>query len=91
MGVEYNVILAYAVGIVLLYILGRLLLVPMKVVMKLVYNAILGGIALIALNFAGSLVGFQIAFNLASAFIAGILGIPGIALLVALKFMFGGV
>ncbi len=88
MEINYSVILAYAVGIILLFILGRVLLVPMKVVLKLVYNALLGAIALIAVNFVGGLVGFHIAFNVITAFIVGILGIPGLILLIILKLMF---
>lgn len=88
MTIQYSVIFAYIVGIILLYILGRVLLVPMKVVLKLVYNSMLGGIALIVINFVGGLFQFHIAFNLLSAFIAGVLGIPGILLLIVLKLIF---
>lgn len=88
MEINYSVILAYAVGIILLFILGRVLLVPMKVVLKLVYNALLGAIALIVLNFVGGLLGFHITFNIITAFIVGILGIPGLILLVILELMF---
>ena len=88
MEINYSVILAYAVGIILLFILGRVLLVPMKVVLKLVYNALLGAIALIALNFVGGLLGFHIAFNIITAFIVGTLGIPGLILLIILELIF---
>lgn len=88
MTVNYTVILAYIVGIILLYILGRFLLVPMKVVLKLIYNGILGGVALIVINLVGGLFGFHIALNVVSAFVAGILGIPGVILLIILKLIF---
>ncbi len=88
MEINYSVILAYAVGIILLFILGRVLLVPMKAVLKLVYNALLGAIALIVLNLVGGLLGFHITFNIATAFIVGILGIPGLILLIILELMF---
>ena len=88
MEINYSVILAYTVGIILLFILGRVLLVPMKVVLKLVYNGLLGAIALIAVNFVGGMLGFHISFNIITAFIIGTLGIPGLILLIILKFMF---
>ena len=88
MTIDYGVILAYTVGIILLFILGRVLLVPLKVVLKLVYNAFLGAIAILAVNFIGGLVGFHIAFNIYTAFIVGTLGIPGFVLLVILKLLF---
>ena len=88
MAINYSVILAYAIGIILLFILGRLLLIPMKVVLKLFYNALLGAVALIIVNYIGGLIGFHIAFNIITAFIIGTLGIPGFILLVVLKLVF---
>jgi inhibitor of the pro-sigma K processing machinery len=87
--IDYGVILAYIAGIVLLFLLGRLLLVPLKIALKLVYNALLGAIAILLVNLAGSLVGFHIAFNIYTAFIVGTLGIPGFLLLIILKLIFG--
>jgi len=42
MFVEYNTVFAYVAGIILLYILGRYLVVPMKNLLKLVYNGFIG-------------------------------------------------
>jgi len=88
MAINYSVILAYAVGIILLFIVGRLLLVPMKIVLKLVYNGLLGASALIVINYIGRLIDFHIAFNIVTTFTAGILGIPGVILLIILKMLF---
>lgn len=87
--IDYRIILAYAVGIILLFILGRLLLVPLKVLLKLVYNSLLGAVAILLANYAGAFIGFHIAFNIYTAFIVGTLGIPGFVLLVLLKLIFG--
>jgi inhibitor of the pro-sigma K processing machinery len=89
LNVDYRVIFAYIAGIIFLYILGRFLLVPMKVVAKLIYSALIGGILLLIINFAGESFGFHIAFNVITALIAGFLGVPGIILLVVMKYMFG--
>lgn len=88
MAINYGVILAYVVGIILLFILGRLLLVPLKVVLKLVYNALIGAIAILLVNFIGGLIGFQISLNIYTAFIVGTLGVPGLVLLIILKLIF---
>ena len=87
--IDYGVILAYAVGIILLFVLGRLFLVPLKFLMKLLYNSLLGAIAILLVNYIGGLIGFHIAFNIYTAFIVGTLGIPGFILLVILKLVFG--
>ena len=88
MTLDYNIIAAYIVGILFLYILGRLFLIPVKIILKLVYNAIIGGVVLVIINAVGSLFGFHIALNIFSALAVGLLGIPGILLLTVLKVIF---
>lgn len=89
MEVDYTIAAAYGIGILFLFILGRIFLMPMKVVLKLIYNALIGGIILIAVNYIGGFLGFHLPFNIITAFIVGLLGVPGILLLVLLKFIFG--
>lgn len=88
MAINYSVILAYIIGIFILLILGRVLLVPLKFVLRLVYNALLGALCIIVFNFIGGLAGFHIALNIFTSFIVGFLGIPGFILLVVLKLLF---
>jgi len=89
MAIDFGVIVAYAVGIILLLIIGRLLLTPLKVVLKLAVNALFGAVAILLVNWIGGLFGFHIAFNIYTAFIVGTLGVPGFILLVLLKLIFG--
>ncbi|NMA34126.1 MAG: pro-sigmaK processing inhibitor BofA [Clostridiaceae bacterium] len=89
MEVGPEVILAFMAGLILMFILVRLFLKPLKVVMKLVLNALLGALALLIANWIGGLFGFHIALNVYTAFIVGTLGIPGFILLVILKLLFG--
>lgn len=86
--IEFNVVIAYVFGLVLLYIVGWVLVVPLKVIIKLIYNGVLGGMILILLNFVGGFVGIHIGVNPVTALIAGVLGIPGIVLLLILQIIF---
>ena len=61
----------------------------LKMILRILYNGIIGGISLILLNLAVGLLGFHIALNLATALLAGFLGLPGIVLIVLLQRMFG--
>ena len=88
MSIDYRMLLAYLIGIILLYFLGRLFLVPLKIILKLVYNALIGGVVLLAINFVGNMFGYHIAFNILTALTVGFLGVPGIVLLILLKFLF---
>lgn len=82
-----SVMVSYLVGMLVLYLGARLLLVPLRVVTKLLVNGIVGGILLALFNLGGSYWGLYLAINPLTAMIAGLLGIPGVFLLVALRYV----
>ena len=81
------IILAWIIGVLIVFAFGKAMLLPLKIILRLVINGILGGIAIIIINLIGGPLGFTISLNLFSALVAGILGLPGIILLVILKFL----
>ena len=82
LGLELSVLLTYAGAIVLIFLLGKILLWPLKLVLKLVVSSLVGGILLLGLNLAAGLFGLLlIPVNLLTALVTGILGIPGVVLL----------
>ena len=85
---ELSVIAAYVVGILAIYFIGKMFLMPVRIVWKLIYNGIIGGIMLWVVNFVGASFGFTIGINFVSALVAGFLGIPGVILLILFKVMF---
>ncbi|MCG0275961.1 MAG: pro-sigmaK processing inhibitor BofA family protein [Thermosediminibacteraceae bacterium] len=85
MQLDIGAILAYAFGLLMLYVIGRVLLGPIKLVLQLIYNAVIGGLILLILNFIGNYVGLHIALNPLTALVVGFLGVPGILLLIILK------
>lgn len=87
LGIQYEVIIAYLVGLALLYVVGWLLLAPLKVVLKLVVNALIGGAMLVLINFLGGAIHLQVPLNFVNALVAGFLGIPGVVLIVALNWL----
>ena len=87
LGIQWDVVLAFAGGLALLYLVGWLLMVPLKSILKFVGNAILGGVILWVLNLFGSGIGINIALNPVNALIVGFLGIPGVLLLVCLQWL----
>ena len=80
-----KIILSYAFGLILLYLIGMLLVVPIKMLIKLVWNGILGGILLFIVNLIGNFIGISLVINPITALIAGFLGIPGVILLLILQ------
>ena len=82
---ENNLIAAYAVGLVLLFFLIRIFYTPLKFAVKLIGNAIAGGLFLLFINLVGGIVNIQIGINIFTALTVGLLGIPGAALMLILQ------
>lgn len=78
-------ILIFAVLIVGVIGLAKLLAAPIKLIFKLLINAIIGFVVLFVVNFIAGYVGFYLDFTLINALIVGILGVPGVILLILLK------
>jgi inhibitor of the pro-sigma K processing machinery len=85
--IDYAAVLAYAFGLLLLYIVGRVLIMPLKIVVKLIYNALIGGVVLLILNFIGGYIGLHIALNPVTALLVGFLGVPGVVMLLVLQYI----
>jgi inhibitor of the pro-sigma K processing machinery len=88
MNIDLSLIGTYAVGIITLIIVAKLILAPFKLLLTLIWNALLGGALLWGVNYIGAYVGFTLAINWISALIAGFLGIPGVILLIIWKLFF---
>lgn len=87
---DASTIVAYAFGLFLLYIVAYILYVPLKVIVRLIYNAIIGGLLLWLVNLVGGVFGLSVAINPVTALIVGFLGIPGVVLIIALKYVVAG-
>ena len=87
MPIPWELIASFAVGLALICLTGYLLLVPMKFLWRLLAGSLLGGLALWLINRFGLLIGFSVSVNPFTALVAGLLGLPGIALIIALQFI----
>ena len=88
MNIDSN-ILTYLAGICFLFIFGRIFRVPIKKVLKLVINSVLGGISIFLINLVGANFGFHIGLNILTSILVGILGLPGVVCLVIVKLFLG--
>lgn len=87
MQIPWELVLSFAIGLVLLCLIGTLLLVPMRFLWRLLAGGVLGALALMGVNLLGSLVGFSVAVNPFTAMAVGFLGLPGAALVTALQLL----
>ena len=81
MSTEIGILLAYALGIFALYVVGYMFLIPIKIILRLIINSVAGAVSILLINWIGSFWGIHISLNVLSAVIVGVLGVPGAILL----------
>ena len=60
---------------------------PLKILFKLVINAVMGAIVLLVINIIGSAVGFTLPITALTALLVGLLGVPGVVLIALWAFL----
>jgi len=75
----------FLIAIVGLYVLVKVFSWPLKILFKLIINAVLGVVLLVIVNLIGKYFSFSIGINAITALIAGFFGIPGVIFLIILK------
>ena len=76
-----DIVVAFAVGLIVLCLIGKIVSLPMKLLWKLITNSIVGAVLLWVVNLFGA--GIQITF--VKALIAGVLGVPGVIIVLLMK------
>ena len=80
-----------AIGLLCAFVLlgaVQLFSTPLRLALKVLLNTLLGFAALFLTNLAGSAAGFTLGMNLLNALIIGVLGVPGLVLLLLLRVAF---
>lgn len=80
-----NNIIAYIACIFFLFIFGKIFIVPIKTILKLIINSVLGGVIIFIINFIGTTFNFYIGLNLITSIFIGLLGIPGAIVIIIIK------
>lgn len=78
------IVIVAILALVLLIILRK----PIKLILKLILNTVVGFLALFAINFLGAAIGISVAVNWINAVVIGVLGLPGVALILLLQWIF---
>ena len=82
-------IITYLACICFIFIFGRIFIVPLTKILKLVLNSILGGIVIYVINLIGGAFGFHIGLNFFTSILIGLLGLPGVVCLIIVKLLVG--
>lgn len=81
-------IIFFGLGLLVLFTLGKLLLWPLRIIMKLLINGVVGGILLLIVNLIGGLIGLEIKISIINSLIAGIFGVPGVIFIIIWQLLF---
>ena len=84
-----NNIITYLACICFIFIFGRIFIVPIKKILKLVLNSVLGGLIIFIINLIGANFGFHIGLNIFTSILVGLLGLPGAVCLIIIKLLIG--
>ena len=63
MGEQFGILLTYAGAVILIFIVGKIFLWPLKLVLKLVLNSIAGGLIILIFNAVCAGLGLMIPLN----------------------------
>lgn len=88
MAIPWEILGAYALGLVILYLAGKLLMLPGRWIWRLVLNSLTGALIMWLINIFSSITGFAVVINPLSVMLTGILGMPGVALFIGLTMLF---
>ncbi|MBL4937517.1 pro-sigmaK processing inhibitor BofA family protein [Clostridium sp. YIM B02515] len=77
----------FLIAIICLFLVVKLFSWPIKILFKLIANAVLGVILLVIVNFIGGYFNFFIGINWITALVAGFFGVPGVIFLIIFKLL----
>lgn len=81
--------IVYIGCIVMIMIIGKIFVFPLKKILKLILNSIIGAVLIYIINIVGSNFNFHIGLNWWTIVCSGILGVPGVILICVLKVLLG--
>ncbi len=82
-----TMLVMFGIGLLILWILFKVFRWPLKVLGKLVLNAVMGAITLVLINIIGGFFNFTLPINAFTSLIVGLMGVPGVAIIAAWVFL----
>lgn len=79
--------LSFFVALIVLYIILKILAAPVKIIIKLLINAFVGGVVRFLINLVGASFGIVLNITWITSLIVGIFGVPGVVLVILLQIL----
>lgn len=87
LNINFNEVFVFIVLLIILYLFSGLLLDPLKGIFKLLMFCLAGLILLLLINLLGQYIELYIPINITTVLVSGILGIPGVILILAINML----
>lgn len=84
---ELNTVIPYVIGVIILFFFGKIFVLPIKSILKLIGNSILGAILIYVINLVGGVFNFHIGLNFITILFVALLGVPGAIVLTLIKIL----
>ena len=78
-------IITYLACILFLFLFGKIFILPIKKLGKIILNSLIGGLTIFLINIIGANFIFHIGLNFFTSILVGILGLPGAVILIIIK------
>lgn len=82
---DISIIITIIFSLIVLYLLFRVLVYPLRFIFRVLLQTAGGLIILLIFNFFISYWGFSVGVNLLTGLVVGIMGIPGLVMLICLQ------
>lgn len=69
-------IMIFLACIIFIFLIGRFFLVPLKMILRIIGNSLIGGCIIFVVNMFGGMFGFHLGLNAITTVFVGILGVP---------------
>lgn len=84
----FSVAIGYILGLMIIFVLAKICLKPIKFIIKILLNSVFGGLLLFLINTVGGFFGIHIGINAITAVAVGLLGLPAVILMLILQIFF---
>lgn len=86
--ISFGTVVGYLLGVLIVFVAAKIFFVPLKKVLRIVLNSVLGALVLVIINLFSPVLNIYIGVNPVSALVLGLLGVPGLCLLMILQIFF---
>ena len=87
-GLTFGTVVGYLLGILIIFVAAKIFFAPLKIMLRFLLNSVIGIGVLFVINILSPILNIYIGINAVSALVTGVLGVPGLCLLMLLQVFF---